>query len=76
MLLFRDHRLYATWDKALEKVCVPQVYFCVILLHNFVYVFCCTVFTGAGDDKPEMLEGWVEKKGGGRVKMGSDWQRR
>lgn len=32
---------------------------------------------GYGDsDKPEMLEGWVEKKGGGRVKMGSDWQRR
>lgn len=31
---------------------------------------------GASDDKPEMLEGWVEKKGGGRVKMGSDWQRR
>lgn len=28
------------------------------------------------EDQPDMLEGWVEKKGGSRVKMGSDWQKR
>ena len=28
------------------------------------------------DGKPEMIEGWVEKKGGGRVKMGEGWQKR
>jgi hypothetical protein len=27
------------------------------------------------DGKPEPLEGWVEKKGGGRV-MGENWQKR
>lgn len=35
---------------------------------------------GAGmrssDAKPRSLEGWVEKKGHGRVKMGGDWQKR
>lgn len=28
------------------------------------------------DPKPELVEGWVEKKGGGRVKMGDGWQKR
>ena len=31
---------------------------------------------GGDDGKPELLEGWVEKKGGGRVKMGDGWQKR
>lgn len=33
-------------------------------------------FDDYGDDKPELLEGWVEKKGGGRVKVGESWQKR
>lgn len=28
-----------------------------------------------GDDKPEMLEGWLEKKGNGKM-VGGDWQKR
>jgi hypothetical protein len=28
------------------------------------------------DDKPALIEGWVEKKGGGKVKLGSEWQKR
>jgi hypothetical protein len=31
---------------------------------------------GGHDEKPFMLEGWLEKKGHGRVHMGGDWQRR
>jgi hypothetical protein len=28
------------------------------------------------DDKPTFMEGWVEKKGGGKMGMGGDWQKR